>query len=76
MFNLQTTSTRGRHPNNTQNKLICKLNQITLTLIVVQSLGAGHKHIPLLNENQREAVMNNIAGTLNPVEFTIKDGVE
>lgn len=37
---------------------------------------AAYKHVPLLNENPREAVLTNIAGTLNLVELTIKDGVE
>jgi len=36
------TGTCGCHSIINQNNLICKLNQITLTLIVVQTLGAGH----------------------------------
>jgi len=37
---------------------------------------AAYKHVPLLNANPREAVKTNVAGTLNLVELTIKDGVD
>jgi FlaA1/EpsC-like NDP-sugar epimerase len=36
---------------------------------------AAYKHVPILNENPREAVITNIGGTLNIVELTIEYGV-
>lgn len=37
---------------------------------------AAHKHVPLMQKNVREAVRNNIIGTLNVAELSVKYGVK
>jgi FlaA1/EpsC-like NDP-sugar epimerase len=37
---------------------------------------AAHKHVPLMEKNPDEAVMNNIFGTKNLLDASIKNGVE
>jgi len=37
---------------------------------------AAHKHVPLMERNPREAIINNVFGTLNVAEAAIASGVE
>ena len=37
---------------------------------------AAHKHVPLMEHNPREAVLNNVFGTLNVAQQAIKHGAE
>lgn len=37
---------------------------------------AAHKHVPLMEENPEQAVLNNILGTLNLVKLSLKYGIE
>jgi FlaA1/EpsC-like NDP-sugar epimerase len=37
---------------------------------------AAHKHVPLMEKNVEEAVINNILGTYNVVQAAVKSGVE
>lgn len=37
---------------------------------------AAYKHVPLVEENIEEAILNNIIGTKNSIDISIKNGVE